>query len=397
MTVPVNASGGGIFRGQSDPNPTNWTPDHVNALIAGGGVAKASTGQALKVDIAARKKLWAGVVQDWNALANQAVSDSAVSWVYLDLDNYGSSQDPTIDTSLPSSSANAFILAKITASGGAITEIVSIQELWPEVVFSGEVFTSADETKLDGIEALADVTDAANVAAAGAVMDSDFAGADAGHMIRTGAGAYAVLKHNLSASAAPTANDDSGDGYAVGSLWIDTTNDKVYQCVDATSTAAVWKDLTETAGKLAQEDADPETGAGTTTSAIPADDTLPGSAEGVEVCSLAFTPQNASSKLIIEANVFVAINNASYGVVASLLDDGVAIAASRSFGESASGTFPLTVRAVIDPIGDTDEHTFTLRVGPTNSAATVTYNGSLGSRQFSTTQKAVLNAREILP
>ena len=34
-------------------------------------------------------------------------------------------------------------------------------------------FTTADETKLDGIEALADVTDAANVDAAGAVMNTD--------------------------------------------------------------------------------------------------------------------------------------------------------------------------------------------------------------------------------
>jgi hypothetical protein len=36
-------------------------------------------------------------------------------------------------------------------------------------------FTTADETKLDGIEASADVTDATNVAAAGAVMESDVA------------------------------------------------------------------------------------------------------------------------------------------------------------------------------------------------------------------------------
>jgi hypothetical protein len=35
-------------------------------------------------------------------------------------------------------------------------------------------FLTADETKLDGIEALADVTDATNVAAAGAVMESAF-------------------------------------------------------------------------------------------------------------------------------------------------------------------------------------------------------------------------------
>lgn len=41
------------------------------------------------------------------------------------------------------------------------------------------VLTAADTTKLDGIEALADVTDATNVAAAGAVMVSDLYAVDA--------------------------------------------------------------------------------------------------------------------------------------------------------------------------------------------------------------------------
>lgn len=50
------------------------------------------------------------------------------------------------------------------------------------------MLTQADIDKLDGIEALADVTDAANVAAAGAVMDGDFG--SNGLMGRTGAGAY---------------------------------------------------------------------------------------------------------------------------------------------------------------------------------------------------------------
>lgn len=103
--------------------------------------------------------------------------------------------------------------------------------------------TSAERTKLSGIEALADVTDAGNVAAAGAVMDGDFAGATVGAMRRTGAGAYAVLMDNLVATAAPTANDDSGDGYAVGSLWCDVTNDNVYVCIDATATAAIWRGI----------------------------------------------------------------------------------------------------------------------------------------------------------
>lgn len=100
--------------------------------------------------------------------------------------------------------------------------------------------TGADKTKLDGIEALANVTDAANVAAAGAVMDSDFTGSYAGQMTRTGAGAYVAVKHNLAATGAPTATDDSASDYAVGSDWIDTTNDNTYRCVDATASAAVW-------------------------------------------------------------------------------------------------------------------------------------------------------------
>lgn len=47
--------------------------------------------------------------------------------------------------------------------------------------------------------------------------------------------------NNLSAAVAPTVNEDSGDGYGVGSVWIDTTNDKGYVCVDATVGAAVWQ------------------------------------------------------------------------------------------------------------------------------------------------------------
>lgn len=52
-----------------------------------------------------------------------------------------------------------------------------------------------------------------------------------------------VKKANLSATTSPTEDDDSGDGYAVGSLWIDTTNDRVWKCVDASAGAAVWKCL----------------------------------------------------------------------------------------------------------------------------------------------------------
>ena len=51
------------------------------------------------------------------------------------------------------------------------------------------------------------------------------------------------LKNNLSASADPTANDDSDDGYEVGSLWINTSTDEAFQCTDATVASAVWRQI----------------------------------------------------------------------------------------------------------------------------------------------------------
>lgn len=40
---------------------------------------------------------------------------------------------------------------------------------------------------------------------------------------------------------APTANDDSSRGFAVGNFWFDTTADQCYGALDVTVGAAVWK------------------------------------------------------------------------------------------------------------------------------------------------------------
>ncbi|VAX15360.1 hypothetical protein MNBD_NITROSPINAE04-1962 [hydrothermal vent metagenome] len=56
-------------------------------------------------------------------------------------------------------------------------------------------------------------------------------------------GATSNLKYNFSATIAPVATDDSGAGYSVGSLWIDTTDDRIYICLDNTATAALWREL----------------------------------------------------------------------------------------------------------------------------------------------------------
>lgn len=59
------------------------------------------------------------------------------------------------------------------------------------------------------------------------------------------AGEQAALlpKNNYAATANPTVNDDSGDGYAVGSTWFDTTSGDRFQCTNATVGAAVWVEV----------------------------------------------------------------------------------------------------------------------------------------------------------
>ncbi len=57
-----------------------------------------------------------------------------------------------------------------------------------------------------------------------------------------------AAKTNDSATTAPAATDDSGAGYSVGSLWIDTATDTAYICVDATAAAAIWVDITQSGG-----------------------------------------------------------------------------------------------------------------------------------------------------
>lgn len=67
-------------------------------------------------------------------------------------------------------------------------------------------FTDAEKSKLSGIEASADVTDATNVAAAGAIMDGDFS--SNGMMARTASGTYA--SRTITAGTLATVSNGNG-------------------------------------------------------------------------------------------------------------------------------------------------------------------------------------------
>lgn len=60
-------------------------------------------------------------------------------------------------------------------------------------------------------------------------------------------GAGATVKANFAAATAPGVGDDSADGYAAGSIWLNTTAGTAYICRSAALGAAVWLPITTAA------------------------------------------------------------------------------------------------------------------------------------------------------
>ena len=59
-------------------------------------------------------------------------------------------------------------------------------------------------------------------------------------------------RNNYGAIIAPVATDDAGDGYSIGSAWVDTLTKIIYDCVDATVGAAIWIQRASGAGWIPQ-------------------------------------------------------------------------------------------------------------------------------------------------
>lgn len=114
----------------------------------------------------------------------------------------------------------------------------------PGVAPAGHTRLSSPSDGVMSIRGTSGAAKAIIVDADNPILDADFAGAATGPLTRTGAGTYAVRKDNIAATANPTVDDDSGDGYSVGSLWIRTnaTPRRIWRCTNPAVGAAVWEE-----------------------------------------------------------------------------------------------------------------------------------------------------------
>lgn len=129
---------------------------------------------------------------------------------------------------------------------------------------------------------------------------------------------------------------------------------------------------------------------------LPVDDTIPQSAEGDQFMSLAITPTNASSTLIIDA-VWNGTNGGAGGTAVALFQDSTANALAVVFDGAANGAVmqavPLRHKMTA---GTTSATTFKIRAG--NAAgSTTTFNGAGGSRQFGGVFASSMTITEYLP
>jgi len=153
-----------------------------------------------------------------------------------------------------------------------------------------------------------------------------------------------------------------------------------------------WDDVTTTIGQVVSS---VSTGVATGATAIPADDTIPQcTSEGTEFHSLAITPTNASSTLVIDVTVFgsISTNGQVYAIlcVDSTANALAAVGAAADASDRETISFTHSLSA-----GSTSARTYKVRVGP--SAGTFTFNGAGGTRLFGGVANSSITITEVLP
>lgn len=214
-------------------------------------------------------------------------------------------------------------------------------------------FTDADHTKLDGIEAAADVTDETNVKAAldGATITS-----------ATVAAGDKVLIQDV---------DDSDNLKYVTTQSIADLGGGTVQIVRSEDTTAT-----------------------STTAVIPSDNTIPQNTEGTEYLTVSITPTASDSELKVEFTVFVQATS-TIAASAALFRDSTADADYAILTGTSTNERGILTGSYVYTSGSTSSTTFKLRIGPW-AAGTVYINRTPGGTVFGSASIGYLQVTEYL-
>lgn len=152
---------------------------------------------------------------------------------------------------------------------------------------------------------------------------------------------------------------------------------------------------TLSSGKVAQIQTSSTTSYTSTATAIPYDNTIPQNTEGVELLTATITPTNASSTLVIQAQVCMAGSTIQNTSLALFVDTTVnALDASTSTHSAANYAYKTHIFHVLSA-GSTSARTYKIRYGPNTGTAYV--NGISSAQRFGGVQTATLTVTEYTP
>lgn len=177
-----------------------------------------------------------------------------------------------------------------------------------------------------------------------------------------------------------------------GDLWYDSTANELTARINGANVS-----LAASAVSTIVQVVNVQSGAvATGSTVIPIDDTIPQNTEGDEYLTLAITPTDAGHALKIDVVFQSSCDTSSRAVSAALFQDTTAdaLAAMQAWYLTGGGSGIITFSHWMTA-GTTSATTFKLRAGP-NAAATITFNGGAGTRQFGGVMASSLTITEIV-
>jgi len=133
-----------------------------------------------------------------------------------------------------------------------------------------------------------------------------------------------------------------------------------------------------------------------TTSKIPADDTIPQNTEGAEFTTLSITPINPNSDILVEFNTWGGANASTLWIM-SLFKDSTADAVCAVITEDNGKASDHQMLRFVDPAVGSSAITYKIRFGPVANSRTIFLLRTSATDLFGTAKKAVFSLFEVAP